>query len=103
MPDTITISDKSTDQHVWRLDAVDEHLVSLLDPTSFEADQYRTLRHVLEWKHTTKKVVAVTSALAGDGRTTTGLNLPGALPHAPAVAVLCGDSAFRPPPVGKGL
>jgi len=103
MRDVITIRDKSTDQHVWRPDAVDEHLVSLLDPTSFEADQYRTLRHVLEWKHTTKKVVAVTSALAGDGKTTTALNLAGALAHAPGVRVLVCDLDMRTPSVGKRL
>jgi len=77
--------------------------VSLIDPTSFEADQYRTLRHVLEWKHPTKKVVAVTSALAGDGKTTTALNLAGALAHAPGVRVLICDLDMRTPSVGKRL
>ena len=103
MRDVITKSEKLTDQQEWRLDAVDEHLVSLIDPTSFEADQYRTLRHVLEWKHPTKKVVAVTSALAGDGKTTTALNLAGALAHAPGVRVLICDLDMRTPSVGKRL
>ena len=103
MRETIAIRDTPTDQAEWRLDAVDPHLVSLVDPTSFEADQYRTLRHVLEWKHTAKKMVAVTSALAGDGKTTTALNLAGALAHAPDVRVLVCDLDQRAPSVGSRL
>jgi polysaccharide biosynthesis transport protein len=92
------------DEHdQWRLDAVDEHLVSLLDPTSIEADQYRTLRHVIERKQGTKKLIAVTSAVAGDGKTTTSLNLAGALAHAPNTRVLIWDVDLRTPSLGNRL
>src|SRR5262249_9689845 len=46
-----------------RSDRVAAHLVSLLDPASFEAEQYRVLRHVVETlrKGANLQVVAVTS------------------------------------------
>src|SRR5437879_13875178 len=42
---------------------LEEHLVSLLAPTSFEAEQYRTLRHLIEQLHksTGLSVVAISS------------------------------------------
>jgi capsular exopolysaccharide synthesis family protein len=91
------------DRDEWRSDAADGHLVSLLDPTSIEADQYRTLRHVVERNHESKKVIAVTSAVAGDGKTTTVLNLAGALAHAPDARVLVLDIDLRTPSLGNRL
>ena len=99
MPD-VTGSDE---QPVWREDALDQHLVSLLDPTSFEADQYRTLRMVVERMHASKKLIAVTSAVAGDGKTTTTLNLSGALAHAPEARILVADLDLRTPSMGNRL
>jgi capsular exopolysaccharide synthesis family protein len=90
-------------QDQWRLDGVDPHLVSLVDPTSFEADQYRTLRHVLERRHTTKKLIAITSAVAGDGKTTTTLNLAGTLAHAADVRILVVDLDLRTRSLGNRL
>ncbi len=92
-----------TDQSVWRLDAMDQHLVSLVDPASFEADQYRTLRHLVEQLDSTKRVIAVTSALPGDGKTMTALNLAGALAHASQARILVWDLDLRTPSVGKRL
>src|SRR5205823_4070445 len=48
--------------------ALDEHLVSLLKPSSFEAEQYRALRHLVEHLHRTAElsVVAVSSPVAND-------------------------------------
>lgn len=79
------------------IDAVEEHLVSLLSPASFEADQYRTLRSVLEHVHkgTGLRVVAVTSPGAGDGKTTTAINLAGALAQNSECRVLLVDADLR--------
>lgn len=84
-------------------DAADEHLVSLRDPTSFEAEQYRGLRHVLERMHEAKTLIAVTSPVGGDGKTTTAINLAGALGYAPGARVLVVDLDLRAPSVGDRL
>src|SRR5437016_3100932 len=77
--------------------ALDEHLVSLLKPTSFEAEQYRALRHLIEHLHRTTKlsVVAVSSPVANDGKTTTAINLAGALAQDPQARVLLLDADLR--------
>src|SRR2546428_1192545 len=93
----------STDRPEWRMRAVDQHLVSFLDPTSYEADQYRALRLVIEQIHSHRKTIAVTSAVAGDGKTTTALNLAGALAHAPDTRILVADFDLRTPSVGARL
>lgn len=93
----------STNRGQWRPDGMDQHIVSLLDPTSFEADQYRTLRHVLERKHSGKKLIAITSPVAGDGKTTTALNLAGTLARAPDVRVLVVDLDLRTRSLGNCL
>src|SRR3989454_7030894 len=103
MRSTVTKQPKQAGEHEWRADAFDGHLVSLVDPTSFEADQYRTLRLVLEQMHAGKKTIAVTSAVAGDGKTTTALNLAGALAHAPDTRILVADFDLRTPSVGARL
>jgi capsular exopolysaccharide synthesis family protein len=74
---------------------MDEHLVSLLTPTSFEAERYRTLRLLIEQKRkeTGLRVLAVTSPAAGDGKTTTAINLAGALAQSAEnlVLLVCAD------------
>src|SRR5262249_33673866 len=76
---------------------LDQHLVSLLKPTSFEAEQYRTLRHLIEHLHRTAglSVVAVSSPVANDGKTTTAINLAGALAQDPQARVLLVDADLR--------
>ena len=76
---------------------LEEHLVSLLAPTSFEAEQYRALRHLIEQLHksTDLSVVAVSSPDAADGKTLTAINLAGALAQAPDARVLLVDADFR--------
>lgn len=76
---------------------LDEHLVSLLDPASFEAEQYRTLRHLIEQlrKSTELSVVAVSSPTAADGKTTTAINLAGALAQGSAARILLVDADLR--------
>jgi capsular exopolysaccharide synthesis family protein len=76
---------------------VEEHLVSLLAPASFEAEQYRALRHLVEQLHKSANlsVVAVSSPGGGDGKTTTAVNLAGALAQAPEGRVLLVDADLR--------
>ena len=80
-----------------RIIGVEEHLVSLLAPTSFEAEQYRALRHKIEQLHrsTDLTTIAVSSPDAGDGKTTTTLNLAGALAQAPDARILLIDADLR--------
>jgi len=80
-----------------RIIGVEEHLVSLLAPTSFEAEQYRALRHKIEQLHksTDLATIAVSSPDAGDGKTTTTLNLAGALAQAPDARILLVDADLR--------
>jgi len=82
------------DEHSYELE---EHLVSLLAPTSFEAEQYRALRHMIEQHHgsTDLSVIAVTSPDAGDGKSTTAINLAGALAQARDARVLLVDGDLR--------
>ena len=79
----------------------EEHLVSLLAPNSFEADQFRRLRHMLEKmrEDVNLSVVAVTSALAGDGKSFISTNLAGALAQGSGARVLLLDADLRGPSV----
>jgi len=90
---------------VTRSDRLEEHLVSLLEPASFEADQYRALRHLIEQHHKSSdlSVVAVSSPGAGEGKTTTAINLAGALAQAPDARVLLIDADLRKPTLGSRL
>jgi capsular exopolysaccharide synthesis family protein len=85
--------------------ALDERLVSLVRPTSFEAEQYRVLRHFVETmrKDIQLHVVAVTSPGVGDGKTTTAINLAGALAQAPEARILLVDVDLRRPAVARQL
>ena len=87
------------------LDGVGEHLVSLVTPASFEAEQYRALRHVVEQLHRTAnlQVIGVSSPGAGDGKTITAINLAGALAQAPEARVLLVDADLRRPAIGHLL
>jgi len=84
---------------------IEEHLVSLLAPTSFEAEQYRTLRHLIEQLHKSAalSVIAVSSPTAADGKTTTAINLAGALAQSHEARVLLVDADLRVPTVGTNL
>jgi capsular exopolysaccharide synthesis family protein len=86
-------------------DGIDDHLVSLLTPNAVEAEQYRGLRHVVEQAHKRSglSVVAITSPTLGDGKTTTAINLAGALAQAQGVRVLLIDADLRRPAVARRL
>jgi capsular exopolysaccharide synthesis family protein len=76
---------------------LEEHLVSLLAPASFGAEQYRVLRHMVEQFHRSNElsVIAISSPDASDGKTTTAINLAGALAQAPDARVLLVDADLR--------
>lgn len=84
---------------------VDDHLVSLIAPAAFEAEQYRALRHTVEQLHKARnvRIVAVTSPGMGDGKSTTAINLAGALAQAPDARVLLVDIDLRRPSVARML
>jgi protein-tyrosine kinase len=82
-----------------------EQIVSLGAPSSFAADQYRALRHVVERLRIEAglQVLAVSSAAPGDGKTVTALNLAGALAQASESRVLVIDADLRRPSVSEYL
>ena len=86
-------------------DELDGHLVSLVTPATFEAEQYRALRHMIEELHAASglSVVAISSPAIGDGKTTTAINLAGALAQAPDTRVLLIDADLRRPSIADEL
>ena len=76
---------------------VEGHLVSLLAPTSFGAEQYRALRHMIEQfrRSAELSIIAVSSPDVADGKTTTAINLAGTLAQAPDARVLLVDADLR--------
>src|SRR4051812_36323670 len=74
-----------------------DHLVSLVAPASFAAERYRVLRYTVEQMHKDAdiRVLAITSPTVGDGKTTTALNLAGALAQGPDARVLLVDADLR--------
>ena len=84
---------------------LDDHLVSLLSPASYEAEQYHVLRHDLEQLHRSRgfRVFAVTSPEQDDGKTTTAINLAAALAQDPRARVLLIDADLRHPSVAERL
>jgi capsular exopolysaccharide synthesis family protein len=83
----------------------DSRLVSLLRPDSFEADQYRMLRYAVERACPANgcRVIAITSPVAGDGKTLTAVNLAGAIAKTSQARVLLLDTDLRRPSVGRVL
>jgi capsular exopolysaccharide synthesis family protein len=96
---------KAIKRGVDRSNRVETQLVSLFDPRSFEAEQYRMLRHFVETlrKGGNLQVVAVTSSGVGDGKTTTAINLAGALAQSVDARVLLVDIDIRRPAVAHRL
>lgn len=85
---------------------LDPLLVSFLAPDSFEAEQYRMLRYLVErlrGELGRACIVAVTSPSAGDGKTTTAINLAGALAQDADARVLLVDADLRRPSVKARL
>jgi len=84
---------------------VESHLVSLVSPSGLEAEQYRALRHVVEQRHKTQglSVIAISSPGVGDGKTTTSINLAGALAQGADNSVLLLEADLRRPSIGHLL
>lgn len=84
---------------------IEPHLVSLLAPFTLEAERYRSLSHLLERMHqeTGCSVVAVSSPSMGDGKTTTAVNLAGALAQTSAARVLLVEADLRRPTISRFL
>jgi capsular exopolysaccharide synthesis family protein len=84
---------------------IDDHLVSLLAPTSAAAEQYRALRLHVETLHRQRdlRLVAVSSPGRSDGKTLSALNLAGALAQAPEARVVLVETDMRNPGVADYL
>lgn len=84
---------------------VSRHLATLLEPDSFAAAQYRVLRHDLEQLRQSRglNVIAVCSPGVGEGKTTTAINLAGALAEASGARVLLLEADLRRPAVAARL
>ena len=84
---------------------VENHLVSLVSPSGLEAEQYRALRHVVEQRHKEQdlSVLAISSPGVGDGKTTTSINLAGALAQGADNSVLLIEADLRRPSIGHLL
>src|SRR5436309_202485 len=86
-------------------DGVEEHLVSLLHPTGFEAESYRALRQIVEGlnKNAGLSMIAISSPGVGEGKTITAINLAGALAQAPQARILLVDADLRQPSMADKL
>lgn len=86
-------------------DELDARLVSFLRPDSFEADQYRMLRYAVDraCPSPSSRVIAVTSAMTGEGKTLTAINLAGTIAKTGQARVLIIDADLRRPSVAKVL
>jgi capsular exopolysaccharide synthesis family protein len=84
---------------------LDAHVVSLLEPESFPAEQYRVLRQVVEDEARRRgaRVLAVTSAAVGEGKTTTAVNIAASLAQGVGTRVLLVDADLRRPAVARTL
>jgi protein-tyrosine kinase len=97
----------------WQIEAaadseageIDDHLVSLLEPTSFAAEQYRAVRLAIETMRHERgtRVVGVSSPGRGEGKTMTALNLAGALAQAPEARVVLVEADLRHPAAARYL
>jgi len=84
---------------------IDPRLVSLTAPEGFEAEQYRSLRTSLEiWKGDGAcRVIGISSPAAGDGKTTTAINLAATLTQGGDARVLLIEADLRNPMVADDL
>src|SRR3989442_3129692 len=92
-----------TKPRVDRPNRAEDHLVSLFDSESWEAEQYRVLRHAVETlrKGVNLQIVAVTSAAGGDGKTTTPINLAGGPPPTAGAPLPPLAGGLSPPAGGR--
>jgi len=81
------------------------YLVSLLEPKSLAAEQFKRLRTLILRKMKTRmeNTVLVTSAIQGEGKTTTALNLAVSIAQGMNETVLLVDTDLRKPGVHTHL
>ncbi|SEU19941.1 CpsD/CapB family tyrosine-protein kinase [Stigmatella erecta] len=94
------------DESAGNPNAVDRRVVSLTAPASAAAEQYRSLYYRLERLREAKpmKVIALTSAMPGEGKTVTAVNLALAAARAnPERRILLIDADLRRSQVGSVL
>ncbi len=84
---------------------VDDHLVTLLDPKSIAAEQYRVLRSRIEHLSLDKgfRTFVVTSPVVGEGKSTTAANLALSMAHSKDKRVALVDCDLRRPTLHKLL
>ncbi|HEV3190946.1 MAG TPA: CpsD/CapB family tyrosine-protein kinase [Polyangiaceae bacterium] len=87
-------------EHVTLPGTLDSRLVILTDPGSEHARSYRLLRHRL-FSQGDPRIVAVTSAYPGEGKTTCALNLALAMAEDTMTHVLLVDLNLRRPALGR--
>jgi capsular exopolysaccharide synthesis family protein len=82
-----------------------DELVSFVAPASLEANQYRSLRHLVERLHRDSgfQVFAVTSPGSSDGKTVTTLNVAGSLAQSRDARVAIIDADLHRPTVARYL
>jgi capsular exopolysaccharide synthesis family protein len=96
---------KTLSQQILQAEDVEGHLVGILAVDSFEAEQYRTLCHLVEQLHKEVglSVIAVSSPAIGDGKTITAINLAATLTQTPQARVLLIDLDLRRPSIANYL
>ena len=97
----------------WQIEAaedteagkIDDHLVSLLEPTSYAAEQYRAVRLAIETMRHERgtRAVGISSPGRGEGKTMTALNLAGALAQASDARVVLVEADLRHPAAARYL
>lgn len=86
--------------HVTLPDTVDSRLLILSEPGSERARSYRLLRHRL-FSHGDPRIIGVTSAYPGEGKTTCALNLALAIAEDTMTRVLLLEANLRRPSLGR--
>lgn len=83
------------------LEGVEPHLVALRTPEAFEAEPYRILSHLVVHmrKEASLQVLALSSASASDGKTSTTLSLATVLAREANVRVLLLEAELRRPSI----
>jgi capsular exopolysaccharide synthesis family protein len=99
------VADAHTTLDGDRHEGVEAHLVSLLYPASYLAEPYREIRHFVEQLHRNPgvSIIAISSPGLGEGKTTTAINLAGALAQAPDARVLLVEADLRQPSIARYL